>query len=119
MRGRWTRYDRGPCPHASRLTFMDWKNLRDRSSPLVTTATASILVVEDDAGVRDLWCKALNAAEYRVKTAESAEAAIPLLLGRPHVAVVDVHLGGSSGLWLAEQIRSLSPTTAIVLATGD
>jgi DNA-binding NtrC family response regulator len=38
----------------------------------------------------------------------------------PTVVICDVHLpDGPDGLWLADKIRKLYPTTAMILATGD
>ena len=50
-------------------------------------------------------------------SAEKAVQRVEWLL--PSVAFCDVHLTGASGLWMADQIRELSPATAMVLATGD
>jgi CheY-like chemotaxis protein len=95
---------------------MDWHALKERRAH---KDSALVLVVEDDEGVRELWTTALTALSYNVRAAADAVTALPLLEDAPHVAVCDVHLPGPSGLWLIEQIRTLSPTTAIVIATGD
>ena len=81
---------------------------------------SNILIVEDDANVRDLLRRILEGAGHEVVEAPNAEDAMSLLRGSAlSVAFVDVHMPGASGLWLAEQIRHSSPATAVVLATGD
>jgi len=76
-------------------------------------------VIEDDAALRELWRSTLDEWGYDVASVEDALRAMPHLVRAPYVAVCDVHLPGASGLWLADQIRSVSPFTAIVLATAD
>jgi putative two-component system response regulator len=80
---------------------------------------ASILVVDDDTGVRELLARWLNAGGYAVHTASSADEA----LGRVHdvapaVALCDIRMPGHDGLWLAEHIRHEAPETAVIMATG-
>lgn len=80
----------------------------------------AVLVVDDDASVRELLRRWLELEGYDVRVAADAMAAIAALETEPpKVVVADVHLPGANGLWLAEQIRHGAPTTAIVLATGD
>jgi response regulator NasT len=78
-----------------------------------------VLVVEDESEVRRVWRESLIAVGYQVFSAEDAHQAVVALEQRPNVALCDVHLPGPSGLWLADQIRTISPTTAVILATGD
>jgi CheY-like chemotaxis protein len=97
---------------------MDWTKLLHRKSVTASDKT-SVLIVEDETSVRDLWRSVVIALGYDVAAVENARLAIPLVKKRPHVALVDVHLPGPSGLWLADEIRTISPATAIVFATGD
>ena len=79
-----------------------------------------MLIVDDQPSIVDLWSRTLTNAGYRVaRAADAFEALLELSRCRPGVAVCDVHLPGPSGLWLAEFLREQSPTTAIVLASGD
>jgi DNA-binding NtrC family response regulator len=81
----------------------------------------SVLIVDDEPAVRALLTRILEDAGYEVATAASAAQAIEALAQEPPAAVLcDVHMpGGAGGLWLAEQIRTTAPTTAVVLVTGD
>jgi DNA-binding NtrC family response regulator len=79
-----------------------------------------VLIVDDDAKVRGLMRRFLEPAGYEIVEAESAERGFESVVMRPpDVVFCDVHMPGANGLWLADQIRRQSPTTAVVLATGD
>jgi CheY-like chemotaxis protein len=79
-----------------------------------------ILIVDDDSSVRHPLRRFLVGLGYEVREAETAEAAMFCVeQGPPAVAFCDIHMPGANGLWLADQIRSVSPSTAMVLATGD
>ena len=96
---------------------MDWLTLRiKRAGP---RDGPSVLVVEDEQSMRDFLKRTLTTLGYNLLVAPDSESALRLLSEQPQVALLDVHLPGASGLWLADQIRDLSPTTAIILVTGD
>ena len=95
---------------------MDWLALRKKSAD---HDNPSVLIVDDDEGVREFLTRALNGFGYTTMVASDAETAFVLLSKRPHVVLLDVHLPGASGLWFADKVRDRSPTTAIILATGD
>lgn len=79
-----------------------------------------VLVVDDQSGFRELLKRMLEPAGYEVRTATDAhEAVISIAEAPPAVAILDVHMPGPNGLWLANRIRARSPKTAIVLATSD
>jgi len=82
--------------------------------------TYRVLIVDDDEKVRELLRRFLEPEGYEVMEAASAEEAVQRLgSAAPAVALCDLHMTGANGLWLADQIRRLSPSTAMVLATGD
>lgn len=79
----------------------------------------TILVVDDETGVRDLMARWLRALDFDVVAVGSAEDALATMKGRSiAVALCDIRMPGRDGLWLAEQVRRLSPDTAVVMATG-
>ena len=79
-----------------------------------------ILIVDDDQKVRELLRRFLESEGYGVFEAVSAEQAVDMVESlQPAVAFCDIHMTGANGLWLADQMRIISPTTAMVLATGD
>jgi len=83
---------------------------------------ASVLIVEDDSAVCDVLERFLKSAGYAdVTSVPDAQAALLAMAGsQPTVVLCDVRLReGPTGLWLAERIRELYPTTATILATAD
>lgn len=81
---------------------------------------SDVLIVDDDPPARYILRCFLEPAGYWVREADSAqEALVRIAESVPSVALCDVHMPGANGLWLADQIRIQSPTTAIVLVTGD
>jgi response regulator RpfG family c-di-GMP phosphodiesterase len=79
----------------------------------------SVLVVDDENGVRDLLARWLESGGYSVMTAGSAEEALGRLeASPPAVALCDIRMPGRDGLWLAERIRQSYPETAVIMATG-
>ncbi|MDH5391547.1 MAG: phosphate regulon transcriptional regulator PhoB [Gammaproteobacteria bacterium] len=67
---------------------------------------ASILVIEDEAEIRDMLRFSLQRADYQVIEAESAEIALEKLQGRlPDLLLVDWMLPGISGVELIRRLR--------------
>jgi len=70
-------------------------------------ASGTILVVEDDAGVRAMLGDALLGLGYAVRVAPSAEHALEVLeTAPPDLVLTDVHMGGMSGVELCTRIKS-------------
>ena len=78
-----------------------------------------ILVVEDDAGLREALIDTLILAQYQCVEADSAETAL-LLLKNHHVDIVvsDVQMGGMSGLSLLKNIKNQQPNLPVLLMTA-
>jgi DNA-binding NtrC family response regulator len=80
----------------------------------------NVLVVDDEAAIRGLITRWLEAAGYRTHAAVNAEQAIAELGPTPPAVVVsDIEMPGRDGFWLADQIHRRFPTTAIVMMTGS
>jgi response regulator RpfG family c-di-GMP phosphodiesterase len=92
----------------------------DRPAPPTKTGREhSVLIVDDENGVRDLLTRWLEAGGYSVTTAANAEEALGRLeVAPPAVALCDIRMPGRDGLWLAERIRRSYPETAVIMATG-
>ncbi len=88
----------------------------DGEDPL---ASRTVLVVDDDDGVRNLMCRWLDAGGYCATPACDAEQALGLMQAAPAaVALCDIRMPGHDGLWLADRIRHEHPDTAVIMATG-
>lgn len=79
-----------------------------------------ILVVDDDGAVRGACGRALEGLGLVVKTAEDADQARRLLAQAPFdLVLTDVEMApGASGVELAEEIKSRSPATCVIMMTG-
>lgn len=79
----------------------------------------TILVVDDDPGVRTLLRRVIDDMGYRVVEAEDAMSALKVLeQGTVTLALCDVLMPGRDGVWLVDQIVTRFPGTAVALATG-
>jgi len=89
------------------------------TGPAHVARESSVLVVDDENGVRELIGRWLASGGYDVRTAATADEALQRVHdSAPAVAVCDIRMPGQDGLWLAEQIRHDAPETAIIMATG-
>ena len=79
-----------------------------------------VLVVEDEANIRDMIALNLRHAGMEVVEAESAEAALPLLAQKPgcDAAILDVMLPGMNGFSLCETIRRTDRQIGIIILSA-
>ena len=79
-----------------------------------------VLVVEDEANIRDMIALNLRHAGMEVVEAESAEAALPLLAQEPgcDAAILDVMLPGMNGFSLCETIRRTDQQIGIIILSA-
>lgn len=78
-----------------------------------------VLVADDDRGVRDALCDALDSLGYRVEAVDSAEAAVQLAAQRRFTHVLlDVRMGTMSGTMAGELISRIDPRAVIVYVTA-
>ncbi len=69
----------------------------------------NVLVVEDDAMIRDLYKMALANADYTVEVADSADELYAKLdRFKPDIMFLDVMLPGTSGLEILKELRTNS-----------
>ena len=81
---------------------------------------SEVLIVEDEAPIRRLLHRWIDAEGVRAVEAESAEQGLLLASEEfPAVAFCDINLPrGQSGFWLVEQLHRLHPETSVVVTTG-
>lgn len=77
----------------------------DESMNKISEPAARILVVDDEEDICEILKFNLENAGYAVDTASSAEAALSMLDGRHSLVLLDVMMGGMSGLKMAEVVR--------------
>lgn len=79
----------------------------------------TILVVDDDEGVRKVLGRWIAAMGHTVNVAPDADTALKIMHSSPiDVALVDIRMPGHDGIWLIDQVRRFYPGIAVVLATG-
>ncbi|SEC43676.1 DNA-binding response regulator, OmpR family, contains REC and winged-helix (wHTH) domain [Amycolatopsis tolypomycina] len=79
-------------------------------------AVAEVLVVEDDAAVREGLQLALRRQGHVVRTAESGELGIEVLVQhRPDIVVLDLMLPGMDGFETCRRMRASGPVPIIML----
>lgn len=79
----------------------------------------TLLIVEDDAAFAATLRRSFERRGYEVLVADGYEALTELLTThRPSRAVVDLKLGGASGLMCVQALHAFDPTMRIVVLTG-
>ena len=82
-------------------------------------AKTTILIVEDDAGLREALYDTLLLCDYDVVDADCAESALIVLSGRKiDLVVSDIQMGEMSGLALLKSIKAKYPQMPVLLMTA-
>lgn len=82
---------------------------------------STILVVDDESAVRDLYARALIGSGWLTTGVRTAEEALDFLALIPDTPVViaDLEMPGKGGAWLVEHMRGRYPQVAVILATAN
>jgi DNA-binding NtrC family response regulator len=87
---------------------------------MVSERPQTILVVEDDPGVRRVLERLLQREGYQVTAVESGEEALDALgHAAPDAACVDVDLPGMSGIQALEKMLARNPHLPVLMLTGQ
>ena len=79
----------------------------------------TVLVIDDEAHVRMLYAEELRAQGYRVALSDGSEDPLELVAQHtPDLVILDIKLGGRSGLDLLQAIRSRHADLPIILSTA-
>ncbi len=81
----------------------------------------TILVVEDEAFVRDVTCEILRSAGYNVLSATDASEAESIFCGveeKVALLLTDIVLPGENGRLLAQRLYRVSPSMTVLFVTG-
>jgi CheY-like chemotaxis protein len=88
-------------------------------APIRADAARTILVVEDDPGVRQFIVESLRGAGFKVVEAANGVHALSLLQsGRPDLLLVDFAMPGMNGADLAQAAWAIHDGLPVVMATG-
>jgi signal transduction histidine kinase len=93
----------------------------ERAAPAAVPGAPAIIVVEDDAAVRELASKFLDAAGYRVLAAKDSHEALRIASERSHsidALLTDVVMPKMRGTELAVRMSNLIPDLKVVYMSG-
>jgi CheY-like chemotaxis protein len=86
---------------------------------MFTEENTSILIVDDEASVRNVLSQVLENDGYKTKDATTGEEALECLK-KEHFSLVitDIVMPGMTGIELLEKIKQLYPTTEVIIITS-
>jgi CheY-like chemotaxis protein len=87
-----------------------------------TPLAPAIVLVDDEAFVRAVLPRVLDdiAGAYELLAVEDGQAALATIAARSvPLLLTDYHMPGMNGVELAQAVKAISPTTRVVLLTGD
>lgn len=91
-------------------------------SPETATSTpsqATILIVDDEAFVRELLSSFLSGLGFVVREAENGEQGVRMATEhRYDIVFTDIKMPGISGEQVLERVKAIDPTTQVVVITG-
>jgi two-component system, OmpR family, response regulator len=83
------------------------------------TSAPHILMVDDEAAIRELYTLYLHTQGFEVTTVSSAVEALDAVYATPFdLAILDVGLGDSNGMDLIEPMKTAQPNLPIAIYTG-
>jgi CheY-like chemotaxis protein len=103
-----------PAARAARCLRSEHRTLVPPNEPNMTTTT-DILIIEDDAIMREALADWLQAAGYRVRKAADGSAGLAAVkLAAPALVVSDIHMPGASGTVVIAELRRACPEIPII-----
>src|SRR5258706_9154085 len=83
------------------------------------TTTTDILVIEDDAIMREALAEWLEAAGYAVRKAADGSAGLAALTSAaPALVVTDIHMPGTSGATVIAELKRHHPEIPVIAISG-
>ncbi|MEI7555209.1 HD domain-containing phosphohydrolase [Candidatus Chlorohelix sp.] len=80
----------------------------------------SILIVDDDLGVRNVIARMLTINHYRITDVDNAEKALELIKNNSFDLIIsDIHMPGMSGLEFLEELKKTDPGIACIIITSN
>jgi len=80
----------------------------------------TVLVVDDEAPVRDVLMQFLPTQGFRVLTAQDGQTALAMAESeRPHCIVLDIHMPGMNGVEVLRKLRAANYEGVVMMLTGS
>lgn len=86
----------------------------------MNTLTPSVLIVDDEAHVREVLRSTMEREGYCCHVAEDGPTALSLAAELPfELALLDIHLPGMNGIEILTKLRDQSPDTMVIMVTAS
>ena len=86
----------------------------------MTMLVPNLLVTDDDSAFRQVVCEGLSRRGFRVTQASDGQEAIDVIRrSEVHVALIDVHMPGVTGLEVIRQLHQCPPSPPCVLMSAE
>src|SRR5258708_1315361 len=83
------------------------------------TTTKDILIIEDDAIMREALAEWLEAASYRVRKAADGNAGLAAVkLAAPALVVTDIYMPGTNGAMVIAELKRGYPEIPVIAISG-
>jgi len=80
----------------------------------------SILITDDDRGVREALAEIIESKGFRPQQATCGEEALEIIQHEPvHLALLDMHMPGLTGLETLQLVRQVNAVLPAILITAD
>ena len=80
----------------------------------------TVLLVDDDPHILDLYCEILAEQGYEITKATSGESAIKELESKHYdLVVTDLNMGQVDGISVLKRAKLLDPETMVIITTGN
>jgi DNA-binding NtrC family response regulator len=81
--------------------------------------TPRVLIVEDEARLRELLLDVIPEMGFRASASRSAEGATEMMAGDPReIMILDLHLPGQQGIDFFREVRRRWPATQVIILTA-
>jgi two-component system response regulator (stage 0 sporulation protein F) len=88
--------------------------------PMTSAGLGRILIVDDEASVREVLCEYFVEQGYSVATASSGDEALGLVQqGAPDLVLLDVRMPGLDGVETLRRMRMLVPGLPVIMVTAN
>ena len=96
------------------------KNDSISDDPVISAASRSVLIVDDEDNITELIESVLSASGYEAECRNDGAPAIDLLRDKVYdILICDLHMPGTSGREVMEWVRSNRPNVRTLLLSGD
>ncbi len=110
-------------PESTNMDLSEGREKKEPSSRIVGTGR-TIMIVDDEAGIREIFAEALSGSGFDVLTATTGEEAMEVLErareeGRAvELIILDLNMPGMGGMEFLRRIRAKGIDIATIIATG-